>query len=409
MRVRDNGGELVESSHLAGLLVERLIEDTAQAYKVYPEGTIEHFDGHTVPSPHFLGDNPIDLNRNFPWQWAPGHEQIGAGAFATSEPEVRGIVEFATAHPEIFAWCDYHTFGGVLIRPLGHAPDSKMDQEDLALFRQVEAWMTEHTGYPTVSGYDEFLYEPDKPLRGDLIDYAYNQRGALAYTIELWDLFTRLGMARPPKFVQFYERLTPEDLTKLAWWDRDENQRRCFPAWRPFEHPQLGAVEIGGIDPRVGIWNPPPHELPALCDSQAQVFLRVASLAPRIQVTRVERKSLAGPGGELTHVELRIENDGYLGTYGVPSAKHLDFNEPLYATCKPHGCELADPATAHQTLGHLDGWGRGRHTGANLPGYPGTRGTTNAAWARYVVRGHGTLEVTAGAARVGFVTTRIEV
>ena len=49
------------------------------------------------------------------------------------------------------------------------------------MFRQLEAWMTEHTGYPTVSGHDEFLYEPDKPLRGDLSDYAYNQRGALAY------------------------------------------------------------------------------------------------------------------------------------------------------------------------------------------------------------------------------------
>ncbi len=256
MRVPDPGGELVESRELPGVLVERTIEDEGPFYKLYPEGTIENFDGRKVPSPFFLSDNPIDLNRNFPWSWAPGHEQVGAGPFATSEPESRGVVEFVTAHPEIFAWLNLHTFGGVVIRPPGDTPDSKMDMEDLAIFRQVEAWMQELTGYPTVSGYDEFLYEPDKPLRGDIIEYAYHQRGALAYVVELWDLFKRLGVEKPPKFVQFYERVSRTDLVRLAWWDRDENGGRVFPPWRPFQHPQLGKVEIGGIDPRVGIWKP---------------------------------------------------------------------------------------------------------------------------------------------------------
>ncbi|MEO7733542.1 MAG: M14 family metallopeptidase [Kofleriaceae bacterium] len=406
MRVRDPGGELVEAPQFPGLLVERTLADEGPFYKLYPEGVIEHFDGKRIPSPNFLGDNPIDLNRNFPWTWAPAHEQIGAGPFAASEPEARGIVEFATAHPEIFAWLDLHTFGGVVIRPLGHAADAKMDPEDLAVFRQLEAWMTEHTGYPTVSGYDEFLYEPDKPLRGDLSDYAYHQRGALAYVIELWDLFRRLGMERPPKFVQYYERVSRDDLIKLAWWDRDENEGRSFPPWRAFDHPQLGPVELGGIDPRVGIWNPPLHHLDQMCASQAHAFLHVAALAPRLRIGEVRRVPL--PGG-LTRVELQIVNDGYLGSYGMPSAKKLDFNEPVYAAARPERCELVDPGAAHQILGHLDGWGHGLHTGANLPAYPGTRGTTNAAWASYLVRGTGALELRIGACRAGFVTTRIVV
>jgi hypothetical protein len=64
---------------------------------------------------------------------------------------------------------------------------------------------------------------------------------------------------------------------------------------------------------------------------------------------------------------------------------------------------------AHQILGHLDGWGRGVHCGANLPAYPGTRGTTNAAWASYLVNAGGTLDVRIGCARTGFVSTKIEV
>ena len=80
MRVHDPGGELVEAREFPGLLVERTLEDEGPFYKVYPEGGIEHFDGKRIPSPYFLGDNPIDLNRNFPWSWAPAHEQVGAGA-----------------------------------------------------------------------------------------------------------------------------------------------------------------------------------------------------------------------------------------------------------------------------------------------------------------------------------------
>ena len=67
------------------------------------------------------------------------------------------------------------------------------------------------------------------------------------------------------------------------------------------------------------------------------------------------------------------------------------------------------PDRATTQLGHLDGWGHGLHTGANLPSYPGTRGSTNAAWASYLVRGTGVLEVRAGCARTGFISTRVEI
>jgi hypothetical protein len=210
-------------------------------------------------------------------------------------------------------------------------------------------------------------------------------------------------MEKPPKFVQYYERFSRHDLVKLAWWDRDENDGRCFPAWRAFEHPQLGPVEIGGIDPRIGIWNPPLHELPDVCERQAAVFVRLAALAPRVKIAETNRYPL--PGG-IVRVDVKVINEGYLGSYGAPSAKKLDFNEPLYALAKG---DLVDLGMAHQTLGHVDGWGHGLHTGQNLPAYPGTRGSTNAAWASYLVKGGGTLEVRVGCARTGFVTARIEV
>src|SRR6185436_18300306 len=150
-----------------------------------------------------------------------------------------------------------HTFGGVYIRPLGHASDKKMDPFDLAVFQQVEEWCDTYGTYPTVSGFEEFLYEPDKPLHGDMVDFAYHQRGCISYVCELWDLFQQLGIERIRPFVKHYSNLTRQDMLRFAEWDREHNKNRIFRGWRSCAHPQLGAVEVGGVDPRVGLSNPP--------------------------------------------------------------------------------------------------------------------------------------------------------
>jgi len=251
LRYKDDTGEFVESAEEPGLMLRRQIDDPGPYYHLGIEGLIEHFDGVTVPASGAFDDHFPDLNRNFPWGWAPEPDQEGAGAFPTSEPESRAVVEFATGHPNIFAWANYHTFGGVFIRPLGHAVDVEMNATDLALYNQLAFWAREHTGYPTVSGFQEFTYSPSLPLRGDIVDFAYHQRGALAYTCELWDLFRQLDLPTPGRFAEHYVRLGRAEYKRLWRWDREHNQSRIFPPWKPVQHPQLGPVEVGGLDPRI--------------------------------------------------------------------------------------------------------------------------------------------------------------
>ncbi|MEO8347001.1 MAG: M14 family metallopeptidase [Betaproteobacteria bacterium] len=406
MRVRDDGGELVESADFPGLMLPRGIDDPPPYYKVYPEGVIENFDGANVPSPYYLSDNQTDLNRNFPYAWAPDSTQEGAGAFPLSEIESRAVVDFSAQHPEIFLWLNLHTFGGCFIRPLGDKPDTKMNPGDLALYRQLGAWAEELTGYPMVSGNEEFLYEPDKPLHGDLSDYAYYQRGAIAYVVELWDLFKQVGFERKKRFVDHYSHLTRDDILRIAVWDRDHNEGRSILPWRKFTHPQLGEVEVGGVDPRVGMWNPPPSEMPGTCTSQSAHFLRVAALAPVVAIDAVETTTLA-PG--LTRVTLTVANNGYLPTFILDSAKALTHNEPLWADVACEDCELAEPSLAHREIGHLDGWGRGMYSGTGALYGPHTNGTTGARTVSWAVRGRGALNVRVGSCRVGWVTCRIEI
>jgi len=404
MRVRDPGGEFVEAREFPGLLVPRTLDDEGPFYKLYPEGMIENFDGRHVPSPHFLADNDTDLNRNFPYSWAPEPEQAGAGSYPTSEPESRAVVEHITAHPEVFAWLNLHTFGGVFIRPPGDAADSTMNPEDLALYRQIGQWAESLTGYPMVSGFEEFLYEPEKPLHGDLIDFAYCQRGAIAYVCEVWDLFKQLGIARKKPFVDHYTQLTRDDLVALARWDAAHNAGRIFRGWTKERHPQLGEVEVGGVDPRVGIWNPPFDLLGGICVLQSQAFLRVAAMAPSLSIAKLEVKPLEA---DLSLVTVTVQNHGYLSTAGIASAKKLPWNEPLTLEIKGEGITMVG-GDGWREIGHLDGWGRGLYGGASLI-FQRSRGNMGTRVVEQVVRGRGKVQVRVGACRVGWVEARAEV
>jgi hypothetical protein len=405
MRVEDATGEFVESTAVPNLLLPRGVDDEGPFYKVYPEGVIENFDGRNIPTPHFLGDKPTDLNRNFPWSWVPEHDQVGAGSFPGSEPESRAIIEFTTARPNIFAWLNLHTFGGVGIRPLGNQPDSKMDQEDLAIYRQVGLWLESATGYPMVSGFEEFTYEPDKPLHGDLTDYAYHQRGCISYVVELWDLFTQAGIETKRPFVRNYMDLTREDLEAIALWDRQHNAGRAFVGWREFEHPQLGKVEIGGIDGRVGLWNPSFEKLGEVCEQHSAAFLRVAALAPRVGFASVTTEALAD---DLTRFEFAVENRGYLSSAVLSSARKLVWNEAPYLELDCEGCAIVE-GSAQTTLGHLDGWGRGIGAGLDLPHLPWGRGSTGTAKHSVVIRGTGTVTAAIKSCRIGSIRKTLSV
>jgi hypothetical protein len=398
MRIRDDAGEFVESTEVSGLMLPRRLEDAGPFYRIYPEGSIENYDGHSIPDPSYLSDNQTDLNRNFPFAWAPEFQQMGAGSHPMSEPESRAVTEFAIGHPHLFAWLNLHTFGGVFIRPLGDKPDNKMDPSDLALFRQIGQWAEELTGYPMVSGYEEFTYEPDTPIYGDLSEFAYHQRGCVSYVVELWDLFHQIGIERKKKFVEHYTHLPRDDLITLGKWDAPHNQGRAIRPWVEVDHPQLGRVEVGGIDPRFGMWNPPFERVAEVCQQHSAAFLRVAALSPALRVQTAGQST----SGDVTRIDVSIENVGYMPTYGLSSAKKLDFNEPVFVRAKTSGCELLHPEDERREVGHLEGWGRGLYSGSDALYFSRSRGSGNRKALSYVVRGKGSLTVRVGSCRVGW-------
>jgi hypothetical protein len=396
MRVLDPCGGFVESKAVPGLMLPRDIDDDGPFYALYPEGVIDDWDGNAVPPWGFYDDNPLDLNRNFSWGWQPEPKQYGAGDYVGSSPEARALMAFATASPHLYFWVNLHTYGGVWIRPLGDASDDKLSGDDLALFRLVEEWTTTHARVPTVSGYHEFLYTPETPLRGDLVDYAFHQRGAWAWAVELWDLYARAGLPRPRRFVDIYGRQSRGQMELLARTLAHHGASPIRP-WSKATHPQLGEVEVGGLDARTTVWNPPEGPLiDDLCRSHAAVFFRLLALLPRLQVT-TSRTSL-GDGRHLLTVT--VENRGGASTAGPDVARNLPHNEPVHVI-------VTDAARcrdgARRTLGHLGGTHAGRFGGVGTWPYQSSQALPARRTCRFVVDGDAPVSIRIGSQRTGHI------
>ncbi|MCK8514786.1 M14 family metallopeptidase [Methylonatrum kenyense] len=403
LRIEDPAGDFVAAADRPGLMLPRTIDDPPPYYRLYPEGLIENWDGETLPQSSGLA-GVTDFNRNFPWSWQPEPEQVGAGDFPGSEPETRAVIDYAVRHPNLYAWLNLHTFGGVFIRPRIDVPDTRMDQADLALYRQLEAWGEETIGYPTVSGFEQFTYEPEKPLHGDLVEFAYHQRGCLAEVCELWDLFRTLDRPLAKRFVENYSALGRDDMLRLASWDADHNGGRLFRDWRTAEHPQLGPVEVGGVNPLIGVWNPPLERLAGICERMSEYWLRVAAMLPRLELAEISIEMVTP---QLNRITVRLRNRGYLATDGLSTTRESPWNEPIRASLQCDGCHLPPGEHAQRTLPSLDGWGRGQGVWSHMPWLQRSRGSGHEAVLRWLVRGTGSVQLQCGNPRLGWLVRQL--
>ncbi len=350
MRIPDPNGAWKVCPEEPRLMIRRAPTETGgQYYRLLPEGPVHDYDGVTIQAEGIK--EKLDLNRNFPAGWRQEYQQSGAGPFPTSEPEARATVAFITSHLNITGGIAFHTFSGVLLRPFDDRDDKEMPIEDLWTFQKIGAQGTEMTGYPNVSVYHDFRYHPKEVITGGFDTWLYDHMGMFAWTIEIWSPQRQAGIT-DYKFIDWYREHPLEDDLKMLKWSDEVLEGKGYVTWYPFEHPQLGPVELGGWNQLHAFRNPPPQFLEKEIAPLVDWAIWHAQISPKLELYEVKVTPL---GGDAYHLRLVVHNTGWLPAYVTKNAVEKKIVRGAIAEIElPEGATL-ETGKPREELGQLEG------------------------------------------------------
>jgi Zinc carboxypeptidase len=310
MRLEDPNGAWKRHSEIPRLLVRRDPVDDGDDgpfYRLLPEGRIENYDGVTIKIPPPL--EGLDLNRNFPAEWAPEHEQRGAGPYPGSEPEVRAMLQAVIERPNITGHIAYHTFSGVHLRPYAGRPDDEFPTDDLRAYKLIGNEATARTGYPAVSVFHDFKYHPKEVIKGGAHDWLYDHLGVFSWTTEFWSPQRQAGIA-DYHFTDWIRDHPIEDDVALLRWS-EQHYPDAYVDWYEFDHPELGTVELGGWN-SIDYWfNVPFDRLEEEIAPHSDWAIFHTLISPLLEVRSLDVERL---GGDSFLVRLVVQNSGWLPT-----------------------------------------------------------------------------------------------
>lgn len=380
MRWRHPAGTHVPDEALEGAMRPRRIDDSPEdAWFVCTEGSLLAWDGlRWTEAPLRFGH---DLNRNFPAHWAPfSMFGMDGGAFPLSEPESRATVDAFAARPRIAAGLTNHTWTGALLTQPYRA-DSPLDDADIELMEALAQQAVEGTGYRAIRVHPDFTYDARRPIVGVWADTMATVFGVPGYTLELWDPYAAAGteVKDPARFFRH-----PDPAVNRALMRHFMAFPGAWTPWRPFTHPQLGPVEIGGLDVQRTVRNPPESLLLAECERGFLVAERLRRSLPRVEA----RLTL-----EDGCLRLTLENFGAFSTAALSRGEKVGAAPPVSARLTLEGELTLIAGAADQAMSHLDGWGNALGPLVSSPLYPALPARGHRAEARWWLRGAGVARV----------------
>ena len=315
MRIKSPYGIWKESETDPRVMVKRRPDELeGDFYNIFVEGIITDFDGINIPATNRWGN---DFNRNFPFAWQPEHMQRGAGRVALDNPETFSMAKMMRDHANICCIINMHTMSGMYLYPPGYKSGKEADPADMRRYREVGRMATEETTYPALNVRDEYCSTDAGAIYGLFDDFNHFAQGVMNYTIECWDLNPRCGIEEhvPPTRPDDTEQAERQH-KYMRFIDEHLGGVGCQP-WTKFDHPQLGEVEIGGIDYKHVVQNCPIPFLPQEVEKHTRFMLRQLKTLPRLSFRSVDVEKV---DHSTYRVEARVMNSAYLPSYVTSEA-----------------------------------------------------------------------------------------
>ncbi|CAN5610871.1 M14 family metallopeptidase [soil metagenome] len=245
------------------------------------EGLDDDGDGRRNNDPR----GGYDMNRDFPSDWQPPHIQGGANRYPFSWPESRAVGQWLKDHPNIAGAQSWHNSGGMILRGPGSqhykgtGDYTNRDNRVYDYLGERGALMLPHYRYMTVW---KDLYT----VYGGTLEWAHDALGIMSFTNELWSNNQMYNDAWGD------DSPVPDEMRQLFFNDR-LGMGAWFKDWTPFNHPELGEVEIGGFSKWFGRTTPP-FMLQELAHRNAMFALFHADEMPLLEWGDVTTERIAG-------------------------------------------------------------------------------------------------------------------
>jgi len=346
-----------------------------------------------------VNEDPVggyDPNRNYASDWQPNYIQGGSMNYPFELPEARAINDFMMAHPNIAGFQSFHNSGGMILRGPGAAWQGDYPAADVRVYDELGEF-----GERMLPYYDYLVvWQGLYTVHGGSIDWTNDGLGIVSFSNELWNG----GQYFNSPLLQAQERDPSQPIAgaRSNYFFNDFLEfGDQFVEWTPYEHPQFGAVELGGFKKLFDRVNPRFMSMELFHRNMAFTLYH-ADMMPLMAMgeTSVERVD-----GDVYRVRVDIRNERLIPTITVrarenkvvrPDLITVDGNVEIIAAgwvpdkFRPGPTELIEQRQLDRIMVRS--------------GHPGR--TTRTI--EYLVRGSGSMTVSYSALKGGAASTTVE-
>ncbi|MDP2876672.1 MAG: M14 family metallopeptidase [Holophaga sp.] len=279
----------------------------------------------------------VDGNRNWGFNWMPPYVQSGAGAYPFQAKGLKALATFLVERPNILVVYAFHNNGGMFLRGPSTKLGEPMNARDVAVYDVLGKHAEK-----IVPGYRYLVSWKDLyATNGDFVDFTDNVVASYGFVGELFQSESesyrapaKPGAAAPPPPAEggFMGRNPDQERERILFNDKVV-QGDLYRPWKPFKHPQLGEIEIGGWV-KMSSRLPHPFMLNDLVYRNVSAVLFAASQTPEI---KLEVLSVEKAGPELHRIRVRLSNPN-----AIPSMTHTAVQHQIHPkdTLKVEGTGL---------------------------------------------------------------------